>query len=305
MFRTTSRSRLSEFSDYFDRIVRDGTFYAVGKAQTRGSSLLVPIWDKRFVQQIVDSDDVSCVVCNSEIAHLVPERFGVAVAGSPKTTAMLISGRLNLKPDYYWHSFDSIIPSSCNIHPSACISERDVILGEKCEIGPNTTILERTILGDSVVIGPNCSIGTDAFDCFELDGRPVLVPQAGGVKIGDRTVILANSCIDRSCFASAWTTIGEDCIIDKLTNLAHDVVVGARCRIGGSVGIFGRVTIGPDSYVAPTAIIVNGITLGSKTYVTMGSMVTKDVQDGERVTGYFAEPHKNFMERLKRRQLDV
>lgn len=305
MFREESRSELSQFSDIFDEIVRDGEFYAVGKAETKGNNLLAPLWDAQYILNLLADKRVSAVVCTPDIAHQIPSQYALAVSENPKTAAMLVAKRLAETPEYFWKNFDSIIPASCEIHPTAHVDTQNVVLGEHCKIGPNTVILERTVIGNEVTIGPNCSIACDAFESYEVDGKPVLMPQAGGVKIDDRTVILANTCIVRSSFASAWTHIEEDCIIDNLIHVAHDVHLGARSRLGACAEVSGRVTIGPDSYVAPTAIIVNGITLGSKTYVTMGSMVTKDVQDGERVTGYFAEPHKKFMERLKRRQLDV
>lgn len=250
------------------------------------------------------SERISCVICTPEIASLIPDNLSVATSHTPKQTAMLIAEKLVRLTDYFWKSFDSVIPDSCQVHPKAFVANNDVVLGERCMIGPGAVILGRSILGDDVRIGPNCSIATDAFDTYDNDGSPILIPQAGGVRIGSRTTILANSCIDRSCFASAWTSIGEDCVIDKLTNIAHDVEIGDRCRIGGNVGIYGRVTIGADSYVAPTATIVNGKTLGEEAFVTMGSMVTKDVPAGQRVTGYFAEPHDTFLKRLRKRAFD-
>ena len=305
MFRSDSLSRLTDFADLLDHVVRDGKFYAVGKAETKGSNLLVPVWDTNYVPAILADQRVSSIICTPDIVDQIPEQYALAVSEKPQVATMLIAKSLAEIPEYFWKNFDSVIPESCTIHPTAHIDPKNVVLGERCVVSANAVILEKTIMGSDVTIGPNSSIGCDAFESYELDGKHMLMPQVGGVKIGDRTVVLANTCVVRSSFASAWTHIEEDCIIDNLIHVAHDAFIGARSRVGACAEISGRVVIGPDSYVAPTASIINGINLGAESYVTMGSMVTRDVEAGQRVTGYFAEEHHMFMKRLKLRHKSI
>jgi len=63
--------------------------------------------------------------------------------------------------------------------------------------------------------------------------------------------------------------------------------------------ISGNVRVGNDVWIGPSAAISNGITIGDNCWVSLGSVVTKDVQAGSRVSGNFAIDHEKFIQFIK------
>jgi UDP-3-O-[3-hydroxymyristoyl] glucosamine N-acyltransferase len=95
------------------------------------------------------------------------------------------------------------------------------------------------------------------------------------------------------------TYIGNDVKIDVQVYVGHGDVIGDRTLIAGGSVIAGNVTIGADSWVGLNATVSNRIHIGEKARVSLGSVVTKDVKDGETVTGNFAIEHGAFIRELK------
>ncbi|MGN1151821.1 MAG: hypothetical protein ACI4SN_06650 [Lachnospiraceae bacterium] len=58
-------------------------------------------------------------------------------------------------------------------------------------------------------------------------------------------------------------------------------------------------SVGADSWVGVNATISNRIQVGNHARVSLGSVVTKDVKDGQTVTGNFAIDHTDFINNLK------
>ena len=121
----------------------------------------------------------------------------------------------------------------------------------------------------------------------------VRVVHAGTVRIGRGVDIHANSCVDRGLFGE--TTIGDNTTIDDLVYVAHEVTIGRRCLIGAHAVINGSTVVSDDVWIGPGAVLSNGVTLGAGAQVTLGSVVTRDVPAGARVTGNFAIEHERFL----------
>jgi UDP-3-O-[3-hydroxymyristoyl] glucosamine N-acyltransferase len=73
------------------------------------------------------------------------------------------------------------------------------------------------------------------------------------------------------------------------------VQIGRNCLIAGLVAVGGGVTIGDNTWIGPSVSIVERVAIGRNAQLTLGSMVYRKVDDGKRVTGYFAEDHRAFM----------
>ena len=127
-------------------------------------------------------------------------------------------------------------------------------------------------------------IGADGFGfAFSDNGLPIKVEHFGGVIIGDRVEIGANTCIDRGTIDN--TVIHDDVKIDNLVHIAHNVVLLRGAVVVAGAIICGSARMGEDSYVAPGGIVKNQLQVGNNALVGLGAVVTKPVDDGSVVAG--------------------
>jgi UDP-3-O-[3-hydroxymyristoyl] glucosamine N-acyltransferase len=300
MFSKENRSQLSDFSQFFDRLVRDSDFFSVGKIPSRLSARLVPIGAKRFFSEFdQERAGIAAVLCPPDLQHLVPADLGCAVTDDPVLSAVLIHDELCKKSNYFWNSFSSRISPSARIHKTASIAENDVVIGEDTEIGPCAVVHARSIIGARCRIGAGTVIGSDAFEMASVAGRNRLQSQSGGVRIGNDVIFCSNSAVARSIYP-LFTEIGDRCGFDNLVHVAHDCVLEADCKLTACSMLSGRVDLAAGTYLGPNSSISNGIHVGKNATVTIGSTVVKDVSEGTRVTGNFAIEHAQFIRNLKR-----
>ncbi len=289
-----STTKLSSFSDNFDCIVRDCSFYGVGKIPTRLSNKLVPVGSSKFLPELMrDIDGVAGVICPPNLLEQIPSHLGCAISSKPLEAAYKLHRHLARTKDHYWESFPSRIDPSAQIHPTAYVAESDVTIGPGCVIGPHASIMERVFLGEGTIVGPNTVIGSSAYEMAEIDGVPQLLDQVGGVRVGRGCVFLAGVTVARSTFPT-WTEIGDFCSFDNLVHIAHDCVLGRGVKMTACSMLSGRVTLGEKAYIGPNATVSNGVSIGAGALVTIGSVVVSDVPPGKRVTGNFAVDHSAF-----------
>lgn len=142
----------------------------------------------------------------------------------------------------------------------------------------NVTIMNDVAIGSSCIIHSGAVIGKDGFGyAFDSDNNPVKVPHFGGVKIGNRVEIGANTTIDRGTLDS--TVISDDVKIDNLVHIAHNVEIGKGTLIVGCVSVGGSCRIGEKSYIAPNAIIRNQRTVGNNSFIGMGVVMNEPIGD--------------------------
>jgi len=159
----------------------------------------------------------------------------------------------------------------------------------KVKIGANT-VIENNVTVSNAEIGENCLIhsgvviGADGFGfAFGENGLPIKVEHFGGVIIGDRVEVGANTCVDRGTIEN--TTIYDDVKIDNLVHIAHNVVLQKGAVVVAGAIICGSVQLGEDSYVAPGGIVKNQLQVGNNAFVGLGAVVTKPVDDYSVVIG--------------------
>lgn len=117
-----------------------------------------------------------------------------------------------------------------------------VRIGARTLVGPSAVILDGCEIGQDCVIAGEAVVGSRGFG-YVFDGREHLrIPQVGRVVIGDRTTIGAASCLDRA--ALEVTSVGDDCRIGPLVQVAHNCQIGDDCQIGGGSGLAGSTHIG-------------------------------------------------------------
>lgn len=279
-------------------IKKDGKFCSTGLITYNFPKLMVFVEDIKYLNALLSNENISCVVVSGEIARNIPTNYGIIISDKPRKTFYELHNYLAKNSDFYGNPFENEISSSSYIHPKAYIAEKSVIIGKGCYIGPNVSIFENTIIEDDVIIRSGSVIGTEGFEFKRIDNQIIPVTHAGGVLIHNNVEIQANSCVAKSVFGG-FTEIGEYTKIDNLIHVAHNVKIGKRCLIAACTMIGGSANIGNDVWIGPSSSISSEITIEDGASITLGSVVTKDVSKGQKVTGNFAIDHDKFINFIK------
>ena len=198
------------------------------------------------------------------------------------------------------------------IHPTAVIGESTAIsatayIGPYCTIGENCSVGDGTVIHANVNVYDDVSIGNDVeihsgavlgmpgFGYIpDQDGDQINFPHIGGVIIQDRVVLGSGTMVVKGALGD--TIIGENTKIDNLVHVGHNVKTGRNCLITAHAMMGGSV-YGDNVWIGPNATVMEGLSIGNDASVTMGSMVTRSVEAGQKVTGYMAQAHRVFMKK--------
>lgn len=204
------------------------------------------------------------------------------------------------------------------------VIEDGVTIGNNVTIGHNTVILNGTVIGDHVRIGANCVLGVKRGGNKRMrkanDTSEKLIIESH-TTIGNLVSIYSGSQIGENCFIGDHASIRENVYVGKETVIGRAAIVelnstiGSRCTIQTLVYVTGDTTIEDDVFIGPcvsmsndkymgykeyelkgphikqnakignNASVLPSITIGEDAVVGAGSVVTKDVKDGETVVG--------------------
>lgn len=270
-------------------VIRDGSFQALGLLCHEQPDMLVMFYDEKYLAQLAENVHIACVITTRHLAGHVPERMAIAVCADPMSAFYRVHGHLLAETDFYWRGFPTETAPEAKIHPTAHVAPRDVRIGRGTTIGPHAVILERSIIGEDCVIGPGVVIGGEGFEPKWVQGKHLVVPHAGGVRLHDRVEIQANSHVAKAVFGS-FTEIGADTKLDALVHVAHNVRIGQGCEVAAAAMIAGSSTIGDRVWVGPSAVICSDTKIGDRAFVAIGAVVVKDVAPDTRVMGVPARP---------------
>lgn len=199
----------------------------------------------------------------------------------------------------------SVFGTDCRISASAEIDDMDVILGNGVVIESGCRIYRGVKIGDGCRIGSGCVIGGEGFQYLRIDKHGTqAVPHIGTVEIDDDVTLHARVCVDRGIFLDA-TRIGSGSRIDSQVQVGHAVRIGRDCLVASGAVLCGGVFLQDRVWVGPNATISDSLTVGADASVSIGSVVTRNVPEGARVSGNFAVPHHLFMKSVARLQLGL
>lgn len=174
-----------------------------------------------------------------------------------------------------------------------CVIGASSTVGAGAEIGARTVLMARSVLYAGAVVGEECLIhsgaviGADGFGFVrDESGRQIKIPQLGGVLLGSRVEVGANSAIDRGALDD--TVIEDGVKIDNLVQIGHNVHVGENTVICGCVGIAGSARIGKNCMLGGGAGIIGHLTVGDGAMVAACANVTRAVRPGETVSSMFS-----------------
>lgn len=221
----------------------------------------------------------------------------------------------------------AVIGEGCEISPLSyigpyCIIGNRVKIGPRvvlqahCFVGDDSAIDEGTLLyshatvyagcqiGKEGVIHSGCVIGGDGFGFAKEGERWLKVPQIGGVKIGDRVEIGANTTIDRGAIDD--TEIGDDVILDNLIQIGHNVKIGQGTAMAACSGIAGSTTIGKHCLIGGGSRINGHITITDFVTLVGCTNVAKSILEaGVYASGISENNFKSWRKNLARfHQLD-
>ena len=240
--------------------------------------------------EFIRNSKAGVIICSSEL-ELAEEDYKdktLVLVSNPRLAFIRVMQRYFAEKMQFGIHSTAVVDRGAEIHPDVYIGPHCYI--GKCKIGENTIIhgnvyiYPNVKIGRNVIIHPGTVIGVDGFG-YERNEKGELerFPSIGGVVIEDNVDIHSNVNIDRGTLGD--TIVGLGSKIDKFCHIGHNVVIGKHCVITAHSVIAGHAKIGDYSWLAPGAIIRDGIEIGKNVVIGMGSVVTKNVGDGQVVFG--------------------
>lgn len=264
-------------------IQHDGDFSSLGILSHQSVRLLVVFYDPDYLPQLLGNAHITCVITRPELSHLLPSGLGVGLTNQPQETFYAIHEFLAAQTSFYWQNFETEISPGCQIHEQAYVAPRNVRIGAGTIIEPKAVVLERSLIGENVRIRAGAVIGGECFEPKMLGGQKIIIHHAGGVQLGDRVEIQANSHISAAVFGG-FTKIASDTKIGSLSFIAHGVEIGRRCEIANAV-ISGSTIIGDDVWIGPGTSISSELHIGDHAFISLGAVVMRDVPAHHRLIG--------------------
>jgi UDP-3-O-[3-hydroxymyristoyl] glucosamine N-acyltransferase len=155
-----------------------------------------------------------------------------------------------------------------------CFIGRGATVGGSCRLYPRVTLYSGAQIGNRVLLHSGAVIGGDGFGYVYGDGRNWKFPQAGNVTIGDDVEIGSNSTVARGSLGATRVErgvkidnlvhvahnvrIGEQSVIAAQTGISGSCAIGRHVSMGGQVGIGDHCTIEDESVLGGQAGILNG-----------------------------------------------
>ena len=168
------------------------------------------------------------------------------------------------------------------------------MVGARTRIGPGAVVHAGVQIGEDCRIGAHAVLGGPGFGFSAHAGRPTRVPQLGGLRIGDRVEVGAQTCIDRGSLGD--TVIEDDVKIDNLVQVAHNVVIERGALLAGQVGVAGSARVGAGAVLAGQVGVADHANVGAGARVGAQSGVLGRVPAGAAVFGTPALPRRLALE---------
>jgi acyl-[acyl carrier protein]--UDP-N-acetylglucosamine O-acyltransferase len=286
------------------KIVNDGVFEnltfdlnnILSKTLTYSSS---PVFFKDCISHV----NISAIITTSDIYNAYLNNFGViskgvVISDNPRLDFFKFHNYLAEKTDFYKTYIGYAIGNNCTIAGYASIASNNIVIGNNVIIDDFVKIHENVTIGDNSIILAGSVIGGEGYQSLYEGSNLIKVKHVGGVRIGKNVEIKNNCCIVKHIFRD-YTTIGDESILDNLVHFAHGAKCGKSCRITANAMIGGSVILGDDVWIGPSSTITSAIKIGNNVKVSLGSVVTQNVDDNEKVTGNFAIEHDKFINFIK------
>lgn len=278
-------------------VKRDHPFSSLAWLSDPQPGMLVFLENRRFLRLLCRTPEVVCVITTPELSVELTDIPGLAIARNPRRAFFEFHNYLAQHTDYYWSDFPTVVDNTAKIHPRACIAEKNVRIGPGTVVEANASILERCLIGSSVVIRAGSVVGSIGFQTSRFDDGMLDMVHAGGLRLDDHVEVMANAVIARGVFRE-YTRIGEYCKIGNVAFVSHSVQIGPRSIIGHGAVINGNVKIGAEVWIGPGSTLAHKIEIGDRAQISLGAAVMRSVPAGRRVTSNFAIDHVRYLRHI-------
>ncbi len=323
---------LEEIADKLGGVVHGDNTCRVDRIATlanAGKGCISFLANKKYRSQLVDTKATAVLLHPNELDYCQQNsNVNAIVLANPYLGYALLAKMMDTTPIQACGidssavvSQDASVAATASIGANAVIEAGVVIednvvigpgsyIGQGSKIGQNTRLWANISIYHNVVIGSDCLvqagavIGSDGFGYAPKGKQWIKIPQLGGVTIGDRVEIGANTCIDRGALDD--TIIGNGVIIDNHCQIAHNVIIGDNTAMAGNCAIAGSTTIGENCSIAGKTGIAGHLNICDNVLVTAMTLVTKDINEpGAYSSGIPSVPNRQWRKSNARiRQLD-
>lgn len=276
------------FETYGDRSLEFSGMQTVTDAEAGDITWIRPSVTQ--AEEFINSTKASAVICNRGTY----ERFKgdkdsklFIISEDPKTIFVAFVK--------YIHASNSPAVES-SIHPTAIV-HKDCQLGKNvsigayaiigaCIIGDHTVIHEHVKIFDPVTIGSHCvvrefcSIGGAGFGYLKNEENVnEHIPHIGSVVIGNHVEIFPYSNVDRGTLGE--TRIADNTVIDHYVHIGHNTSTGKNNIIAAGCVLAGGSKIADNCFIGVHTVLKEKCSIGSHVITGMGSVVVKNIPDGE------------------------
>lgn len=293
-------SRLSELCELPAwRVLNDAAISSFGFIESALENRLVFAESKEALALALKAEGISAVLTTPEFASAVAASDrGLVVTEQPRRLFVEAHNWIATHTDFYGTPAPTFIDSLAYVAASAYVDPVGVVIGPGSRIEARAVILTGTEIGANVTVQSGAVLGGEGFQCMRFTGAMIDCAHVGKLRIGDRTVVMANAVVAKAVFRQ-YTTVGADCRVGNTAFVSHNCHIGSRCLIGHGAVVAGNCVIGDGVTIGPGATCADRIVVGSGATITMGSVVTAHVPSETRVTGNFAMPHGQFKNMMK------
>jgi UDP-3-O-[3-hydroxymyristoyl] glucosamine N-acyltransferase len=181
-----------------------------------------------------------------------------------------------------------------------CFLGRGARVGEGCRLHPRVTLYAGARLGNRVEVHSGATIGGDGFGYVFGDGRHWKFPQIGKVEIGDDVEIGAGTTIDRGALDATvigdgvkidnLVHIAHNVKVGARTLVLAQAGISGSCVIGRDVIVGGQVGMGDHCTLEDGAVVASGA----------GVLTGKVIRAGHTMWGTPARPLEKYKEQYAR-----
>ncbi len=301
---------------YETNLKDDETLDSITSIMKANSNSLIFLFNDKYLDSLQQSNAKCCILKKEQLKYL-PNNIRYIIVDDPylvfaHLSNLFIHNRTSngvITKNVYLDSNTEIktnvqIDNFTNIYENSVINN-NVIIESNCTIGPNVFISENVlissnssisncIIGENTVIKSGVVIGSEGFG-FELNTKK-RIKHMGNVVIGKNCYIGANTTIDRAVLES--TIIGDNCNLDNLIQIAHNVKIGIHAVIAAQVGIAGSTVIGDFVKIGGQAGVSGHLSIGNNVTIAAKSGVTKNIANEQIVAGFPAIDIKKWKKNL-------
>ncbi|MGH9735524.1 MAG: UDP-3-O-(3-hydroxymyristoyl)glucosamine N-acyltransferase [Candidatus Acidiferrales bacterium] len=190
---------------------------------------------------------------------------------------------------------DTEIGANSVIEPF-CFVGRGARIGENCWLHPRVTLYAGVRIGNRVELHAGATIGSDGFGYVFGEGKHWKFPQIGGMEIGNDVEIGAGTTIDRGSLDSTaigdgakvdnLVHIAHNVKIGARTLILAQAGISGSCTIGADVIVGGQVGMGDHVRLEDGARVASGA----------GILTGKVIRAGHTMWGTPARPLEKFKE---------